>query len=91
MRRPAEGLQFFRRAAHHLAEEKAMRARLGDELHTDPTKPTPEEIEEARLDTIAKQINERLRPKAPPRRVHHLDPAAPHPMLQQHSQTGMNR
>lgn len=79
------------RAAHHLAEEKAMRARLGDELHTDPTKPTPEEIEEARLDTIAKQINERLRPKAPPRRVHHLDPAAPHPMLQQHSQTGMNR
>ncbi len=73
------------RAAHHLAEEKEMQARLGAELHSDPKQPTPEEIEEARLDAIGKQINEQLRPKAPPRRVHHLDPAAPHPMLQHHN------
>lgn len=79
------------RAAHHLAEEKEMRARVGAELHSGPKPPTPEEIEDARLDAIGKQINEQLRPKAPSRRVHHLDPAAPHPMLQHHNQMGMNR
>jgi hypothetical protein len=79
------------RAAHHLAEEKEMHARVGAELRSAPKPPTPEQIEEARLDAIGKQINEHLRPKAPPRRVHHLDPAAPHPMLHHPNQTGMNR
>ena len=77
------------RAAHHLAEEKEMQLRLGLELG--PKAPTPEEIEEARLDAIGKEINNQLRPPAPTRRVHHLDPAAPHPMLLEHNQMGMNR
>ena len=77
------------RALHQLAEDREIQARLGVELG--PKQPTPEEKEEARLDAIGKEINARLRPKEPPRRVHHLDPAAPHPMLQHHNQMGMNR
>lgn len=77
------------RAAHHLAEEKEMRARLGQELVQKP--PTPQEIEEARLDAIGKEVNDRLRPKTPSRRAHHLDPAAPHPLLHHHNPMGMNR
>ncbi|MBW9121881.1 hypothetical protein JNB63_17425 [Microbacterium trichothecenolyticum] len=49
--------------------------------------------ENARLDAIGKQVNDRLRHKEPPRRRHHLDPdpAAPHPMLNPHTPRGMNR
>ena len=79
------------RAVHQLAEEKKMQARLGVELGGSAIQPTPEEIEEARLDAIGKEINDRHRPKPPARRVHHLDPAAPHPMLQHFNQIGMNR
>ncbi|WP_056366870.1 hypothetical protein [Microbacterium sp. Leaf288] len=47
--------------------------------------------EEARMDAIGKQINNRLRHREPPRRPHHLDPAAPHPMLSPNNPMGMNR
>ena len=47
--------------------------------------------EEARLDAIAKQVNDRLRHREPPRRTHHLDPTAPHPMLSPNNPMGMNR
>jgi hypothetical protein len=43
------------------------------------------------MDAIARTINERLRRREPPRRVHHLDPAAPHPMLQPNNWMGMGR
>lgn len=48
-------------------------------------------VENARLDAIGKQVNDRLRHKDPPRRQHHLDPAAPHPMLNPNSTMGLNR
>jgi hypothetical protein len=48
-------------------------------------------LEEARLDAIGREVNERLRHKDPPRRRHHLDPAAPHPMLNPNTTMGMNR
>ncbi|MGC5224881.1 hypothetical protein ACPW96_20140 [Micromonospora sp. DT81.3] len=85
------------RAAYHLAEQKEELARLRKELgraRTGPkpkSGPTKEEIEEARLEAIGRQVNERLRHREPPRRPHHLDPAAPHPMLQPNQTTGMNR
>lgn len=47
--------------------------------------------EEARLDAIAKQVSDRLRHREPPRRPHHLDPTAPHPMLNPNNPMGMNR
>ncbi|WP_019180118.1 hypothetical protein [Microbacterium yannicii] len=47
--------------------------------------------EAARLDEIGRQVNDRLRHKEPPRRRHHLDPAAPHPMLNSNTTMGMNR
>ncbi|WP_341994747.1 hypothetical protein MRBLWH7_002402 [Microbacterium sp. LWH7-1.2] len=47
--------------------------------------------EEARMDEIGKQVNDRLRRKEPPRRPHHLDPTAPHPMLGPNNPMGMNR
>jgi len=85
------------RAAHHLAMQKEELARLEKELaraRPGPKpkhRPTPEELEEARLDAIGRAINERLRHREPPRRPHHLDPAAPHQHLLPHDQTGMNR
>lgn len=50
-----------------------------------------EAVENARMDAIAKDINDRLRHRDPPRRTHHLDPAAPHPGLTPHTTMGMNR
>ncbi|MGU3643849.1 hypothetical protein ACLBXX_02705 [Microbacterium sp. C23T] len=47
--------------------------------------------EDARMDAIGKQVNDRLRHRDPPRRPHHLDPAAPHPMLNPNTTMGMNR
>ncbi|MDQ7876585.1 hypothetical protein Q9R08_01205 [Microbacterium sp. QXD-8] len=50
-------------------------------------------IEDARMDAIGKQVNDRLRHRDPPRHRHHLDPdaAAPHPMLNPNTTMGMNR
>lgn len=85
------------RATYTLAEQKQELARLQKELGrgTPGPKPkprlTPEELEEVRMEAIAKQINDRLRHREQPRRPHHLDPAAPHPMLQQNKTTGLNR
>lgn len=85
------------RATYHLAEQKDELARLQKELgRAKPgpkpgARPTPDEIEEARLEATGRQINERLRHREPARRPHHLDPAAPHPMLQANQTMGMNR
>jgi len=85
------------RAAYHLAEQKEELARLQKELGRarpgpkPKPRPTAEEIEAERLDAIGRQINERLLRREPPRRPHHLDPAAPHPMLQPNHTMGMNR
>lgn len=48
-------------------------------------------VENARLDAIGREVNDRLRHRDPPRRPHHLDPAAPHPMLNPNSTMGLNR
>lgn len=86
------------RATYRLAEQKEELQRLQKELgRTRPgpkpkPRPTLAEIEEeARLERIGRQVNERLRHRDPPRRRHHLDPAAPHPMLQPNNPMGMNR
>lgn len=85
------------RAAYSLVEQKEELERLQKELaRAKPgpkpkPRPTPAEIEEARMDAVARAINDRLRHREPPRRVHHLDPAAPHPMLQANNSMGMNR
>ena len=85
------------RAAYALSEQKEELERLQKELaRAKPrpkpqSRPTPEEIEEARMDAVAHAINERLRLREPSRRVHHLDPAAPHPMMQPNTAMGMNR
>lgn len=85
------------RAAYSLEEQKEELERLQKELSRvrpgpkPQPRPTTEEIEEERMDAVARGINERLRHREPPRRVHHLDPAAPHPMMQTHTTTGMNR
>ena len=52
---------------------------------------TPQQIEEVRMDAVAKHINDHLRQREEPRRVHHLDPAAPHPMLHRPNTTGLSR
>lgn len=84
------------RALHALSERAEELQRLQKELNRKrpgpkPKHPTEQELEEARMDEIARGINARLRHKEPQRRAHHLDPAAPHPMLQQNNQMGMNR
>ncbi|WP_292826777.1 hypothetical protein [Microbacterium sp.] len=86
------------RATYHLAEQKAELERLQKELGRARPGPKPkprptaeQRAEDARLDAIGKQINDRLRHREPPRRPHHLDPAAPHPMLQPNHTMGMNR
>lgn len=85
------------RAASILADKWEVLERLEKELGRKRPGPEPKprrtakEIEEARMDAIAKKINERLRHREPPRRPHHLDPAAPHPMLQPNQTMGMNR
>lgn len=85
------------RAAHHLATQKEELARLDKELARvrpgpkPKPRPTRREIEEARLDAIGRQINERLRYREQPRRPHYHDPAAPHPHLLQQDQMGINR
>lgn len=83
------------RAAHNLSVQHEELARLQKELgarRIRPKVPTLLELEDARLDAIAREVNERLRRREPSRRAHHLDPAAPHPLLQQqHNTTGMNR
>ena len=47
--------------------------------------------EERRLDEIARIVNERLRLREPPRRPHHLDPAAPHPATWSSPGGGLSR
>ncbi|KAF2418136.1 hypothetical protein B2K11_09650 [Microbacterium sp. B35-30] len=85
------------RAAYTLALQKQELARLQKELRRakpgpkPKPRPTPEQIEEARMNAIARQINERLRHREQPRRPHHLDPAAPHPMLQPNNPMGVRR
>ncbi|MFE5410151.1 hypothetical protein [Microbacterium sp. NPDC056569] len=85
------------RAEYALAEQKEELVRLQKELDRakpgpkPKPRPTPREIEEARMDAIARQVNERLRHREQPRKPHHLDPAAPHPMLQPNNPMGMSR
>jgi len=85
------------RATYTLAEQQEELARLQKELNRVAPGPkpkprlTPQQIEEARMDAIAKQVNDRLRHREVPRRAHHLDPAAPHPMLHQPDTTGLSR
>ena len=67
-------------ARRHLAEQQRA-SRLAERTA----------LEEARLDAIGREVNDRLRHKDPPRRRHHLDPAAPHPMLNPNTTMGMNR
>lgn len=85
------------RATYTLAEQQEELARLRKELNRVAPGPkpqprmTPQEIEDARMDAIAKQVNDRLRHREEPRRTHHLDPATPHPMLRQPDTTGLSR
>lgn len=85
------------RAGYHLAAQKEELDRLQRELGRQKPGPkprpglNPEEVEAARLDAIGRAVNERLRHREPPRRPHHLDPAAPHQMLQPNNPMGMNR
>lgn len=85
------------RAAYHLAEQKEELERLRNELTRarpgpkPKPRPTREQMEEERLEAIGRAVNERLRHREPARRTHHLDPAAPHPMLQPNNPMGMNR
>jgi hypothetical protein len=85
------------RATGGLAEKREVLERLEKELRRAQSGPKPkprrtaQEIEEARMDAIGRQVNEKLRHRDPPRRPHHLDPAAPHPMLQPNHTMGMNR
>lgn len=85
------------RAAFHLAAQKEELERLQKELGRKKPgpkpkpRPTPEQLAEARLDAIGRAVNDRLRHRERPRRTHHLDPAAPHPMLQPNNPMGMNR
>lgn len=85
------------RAAHHLAVQKEELERLRKALARGRPGPepnsllTPEQVEDARMDAIARQVNNRLRHREPPRRRHHLDPAAPHPQALNNDQMGMSR
>lgn len=85
------------RAAYTLAEKKEELERLQKELARARPGPKPKpgptdaEIEEARMDAVAHAVNERLRHREPPRRPHHLDPAAPHPMLSPNTTKGLSR
>jgi hypothetical protein len=67
-------------ARRHLAEQQRA-SRLAERAA----------LEEARLDAIGREVNDRLRHQDPPRRGHHLDPAAPHAMLNPNTTMGMNR
>lgn len=83
------------RAAHHLATQGEELARLHAELarlekRRAPRTRAEREAEEARLDAIARQINDRLRLRER-RPVQPGGPAAPHPYLIQHNQTGLQR
>lgn len=69
------------RSAHHLAEQKEELERLQHELtkRLNYQRPRPQrELEEERMDTIARDINARLRTQPPNRRRSDHDPAAPH-------------
>lgn len=82
------------RAAFRLRRDREMLARLQKEITRQRPGPVPKtvaQLEEERLDAIGRQVNDRLRHHGPPRPPHHNDPAAPHPMLQPHTQTGWNR
>ncbi|MBN9176478.1 MAG: hypothetical protein J0I43_03815 [Microbacterium sp.] len=83
------------RAAHHVATQGEELARLHAELarlekRRNPGPRAQREAEEARLDAIGRQVNERLRPRDR-RPVQTGDPAAPHLYLIQHNQTGLQR
>lgn len=80
------------RATHLLAEQTELRDRLVNEMPpADRAAKMAEEREQARLDAIGRAVNDRLRHRDPPRQPHHLDPAAPHPMLQHPNGTGLHR
>jgi hypothetical protein len=84
------------RATYTLAEQQEELARLQKELaRAKPgpkLRPTAREIEDARMDAVAKTINDRLRVTGQPRRPAYPDPAAPHPMLHPGmSPRGLNR
>jgi len=47
--------------------------------------------EHARQEAIGRAINDALRHREPPRRAHHNDPTAPHPMPSPNNENGLNR
>lgn len=84
------------RALHALSEHAEELQRLQKELDRKrpgpkPSRATEKQLEEARMDEIAREINARLRRSETARRTQRPDPAAPHPVLQQNTQMGLNR
>lgn len=87
------------RAAYHLAAQGEELARLGTELDRVEKRRdagtaaarAAREIEEARLDAIGRQINDRLRRYERRTAPHGADPAAPHAYLTQPHQSGLQR
>lgn len=80
------------RAAHHFAEQNEELARLQHELTKRLNYQRPHrELEEERMDAIAKDINTRLRTQPPVRRTVDHDPAAPHSLPGSNTSMGMNR
>lgn len=83
------------RAAHHLATQGEELARLHAELarlekrHVSAAR-AERQVEEARLDAIGRQVNDRLRLRER-RSAQTGDTTAPHPYLTQHNQTGLQR
>ncbi|GAA1961836.1 hypothetical protein [Microbacterium deminutum] len=76
------------RAAHHWSQnpklQERVRAAMGEQAAVD--------AENARMDAIAREVNERLRRVAPPRRDHGVNPPTPLSVLWQlSSQQGLNR
>lgn len=79
------------RATHRLATHAEESARLrGDLSHAHPAS-IARALEDARLDAIGKQVNDRLRGQQRARRTESNDPAAPHTMAQNNPQIGMTR
>ncbi|MFS0735282.1 hypothetical protein ABC304_07605 [Microbacterium sp. 1P10UB] len=81
------------RATHHLAEQTLELARLNLALTTRPapTRGDVSEQENARLDAIAKVINDQLRHPGPTRRRPADDPTAPHRLPSSPTSNGLTR
>jgi len=83
------------RAAYFLSQQGEVLERLQKELRRarprSTSQLTPFQLRAQHQEAIGKAINDRLRYREPPRRPHHNDPAAPHPMLNPTDTTGMNR